>query len=32
MKAIDLLNKMSGEYSTKLEADIDFNIRVDIDE
>ena len=32
MKAIDILNKMSGEYITKVEADVDFNIRVDIDE
>lgn len=32
MKAIDILNKMSGEYVTKVEADVDFNIRVDIDE
>ena len=32
IKAIDTLNKMSGEYVTKVEADVDFNIRVDIDE
>lgn len=32
IKALDTLNKMSGEYITKVEADVDFNIRVDIDE
>ena len=32
MKAVDILNKMSGEYVTKVEADVDFNIRVDIDD
>ena len=33
MKAIDILNKMSGEYTTKLEGNIGVaNIRVDIDE
>ena len=32
LKALDTLNKMSGEYITKVEADLDFNIRVDIDE
>jgi phage terminase small subunit len=32
MKALDILNKMSGEYTTKIEADIDTVIRVDIDE
>lgn len=33
LKAIDTLNKMSGEYTTKLEGNIGVtNIRVDIDE
>jgi len=32
IKALDTLNKMSGEYVTKVEADVDFNIRVDIDD
>ena len=33
MKAIDILNKMSGEYTTKIEGDIGItSIRVDIDE
>ncbi len=32
MKAIDMLNKMSGEYKAKLETDIEFNIRVDLDD
>lgn len=33
MKAIDILNKMSGEYTTKIEGDIGLtSIRVDIDE
>lgn len=32
LKALDTLNKMSGEYITKVEADVDFNIRVDIDD
>lgn len=33
MKAIDILNKMSGEYTTKVEGNIGVtNIRVDIDE
>ncbi|WP_288910791.1 terminase small subunit [uncultured Thomasclavelia sp.] len=34
MKAIDILNKMSGEYTTKLEGNIDgtTTIRVDLDE
>ncbi len=32
MKAIDILNKMDGNYVTKVEADVDFNIRVDLDD
>lgn len=32
MKAIDILNKMEGSYVTKVEADVDFNIVVDLDE
>ena len=33
MKAIDILNKMSGEYTTKLEGNIGVTtVRVDIDE
>lgn len=32
LKALDTLNKMSGEYTTKVEADLDFNIRVELDD
>ena len=32
MKAIDLLNKMDGQYVQKVEADLDFNIRVELDD
>lgn len=32
MKAIDILNKMDGKYTTKVEADVDFNIRVELDD
>jgi phage terminase small subunit len=32
MKAIDILNKMDGNYTTKVEADVGFNIRVDLDD
>ena len=32
LKASDTLNKMSGEYTTKVEADLDFNIRVELDD
>lgn len=32
MKAIDLLNKMDGQYIQKVEADLDFNIRVELDD
>lgn len=32
MKAIDLLNKMDGQYVQKVEADLDLNIRVELDD
>lgn len=32
MKALDILNKMDGEYITKIEADVDYSIRVDLDD
>ncbi len=32
MKAIDLLNKMDGQYVQRFEADLDFNIRVELDD
>ena len=32
LKAIDTLNKMSGEYITKVEADVDYTIRVDLED
>ena len=32
LKALDILNKMSAEYITKVEADLDFNIRVELDD
>lgn len=32
MKAIDLLNKMDGQYVQKVEADLGLNIRVELDD
>lgn len=32
MKAMEILNKMTGEYTTKIEADVDVAIRVDLDD
>lgn len=32
IKALDTLNKMSGEYTTKIESNVDFNIRVELDD
>lgn len=32
LKALDTLNKMSGEYTTKIESNVDFNVRVELDD
>ncbi len=32
LKALDTLNKMSGEYTTKVESNFDFNIKVELDD
>ena len=32
IRALDTLNKMSGEYTTKIESNVDFNIRVELDD
>ncbi len=32
LKALDIDNKMAGEYITKIEADVDYSIRVDLDD
>lgn len=32
LKALDTLNKMSGEYTTKVETNLDLNIRVELDD